>query len=491
MTRTGHAYLHSLNDGRTIWFGDRQVKNVATDPAFCRAAHAIARLYDLAAAEHTPGTFHDVDPDTGRLTLRAFLQPRTPDDLRAKRDMHRAWADVSHGFLGRSPDYMASGLAGFMTGRALFHSDGPGGLDALERLYERAKRDALYLAFAITNIKVDRTKTLSQHEGRADIGVRVTRETARGVYVSGVKGIGTGAIFADEIIVGSIDPLAPTDAAYAVTFVVAASTPGLSFLSRASYATAGHEDDYPLSTHYDENDALLVFDDVFIPWDRVLVNQDVRRNFAIWWETPAYTNMAQQASVRFWTKLEFMAGVAGLVARSSGLDGTPAVRERLGQLLAHVQTARAMVLAAEAAARPGPHGILELDRDLVYAQRAFAGDVYPKFMHELRMLCGSTLIQLPPSVHDLHHPAYGDVLQRTLGTPHQAAPERARLMRLVWDLTSSEFASRHAHYEQFYQGPPHVYLFQMTVTGTFERLIQRVTRALDGTERVTAAALQP
>ena len=109
-----------------------------------------------------------------------------------------------------------------------------------------------------------------------------------------------------------------------------------------------------MSSRFDENDALLVCDNVFIPLDRVLTYRNVGATFGMWWESPAYTYMAHQAATRFWTKMEFLAGVAVLITRANGTAENPGVRGEVGRLLGYVQMAKSMVLAAEAACTADP-----------------------------------------------------------------------------------------------------------------------------------------
>jgi 4-hydroxyphenylacetate 3-monooxygenase len=115
--RTGKQYLADLAARpRTVWLGDARISDVTAHPAFARTAQSIADLYDLAA----PGSGEaralrdDGNPQAdGGAALRAYTVPRGYEDLVSKRVAHDTWARSSFGFLGRSPDYMAAGAAGW------------------------------------------------------------------------------------------------------------------------------------------------------------------------------------------------------------------------------------------------------------------------------------------------------------------------------------------------------------------------------------------
>ncbi|AKU14819.1 4-hydroxyphenylacetate 3-hydroxylase family protein [Luteipulveratus mongoliensis] len=478
MTRNGQEYLEALQDGRTVWLGRERVDDVTTHPAFAQAARSFARLYDLTNdPEHRDDL--TVSSPSGR-TLRAYDVPKSYDDLVAKREAHRVWAADSFGFLGRSPDYMAAGAAGFLARPQVFTTDTYDGADNVRALHQRWSRDSIFPAFTITNPASDRSKTLGEQEV-PDLFLSVDQERDDGIVVSGSKMIGTAAVFADEIMVGTIEPLGPDDQDFAFSFALSPSTPGVSLISRMSYeAQAASGKDYPLSSRFDENDALLVCESVFVPWERVLTYRNVESTFGMWWQTPAYTYMAHQASTRFWTKMEFLAGVAVLVTRANGSAENPAVRSEVGRLLGYVQMAKSMVLASEAAldAQPEDGGAVRPDAAITYAQRILAGEIYPKFVHQIKMFSGGSLTQVPASWHDLHDATVGPLLKTYARSVTQDTEDRVALMKLAWDAVGSEFASRHAHYEQFYQGAPHVYLTQMAFAGGADECADLAGRAL-------------
>lgn len=484
--RTAREYLAEIDDGRVVWLGQNRIESVVTSPFFRNAANSFAALYDAASNPAAAELYTYTEQPGSRRRHKSFQIPMTLDDLAAKRRMHEAWAKTSFGFLGRSPDYIASGLAGFCAAVETFHAHGYDGREAVKRLYNQAADNSRFISFTLTNIKRDRRVPLSQQNDRQpDIGVRSVCETDAGIYVSGAKAIGTAAIFSDEIIVGSIEPLSESDIEYALTFSVRPATRGVTLVTRSSYeAPTTPLADNPLSSRFDENDAILILDEVFVPWEHVLTFRDPRATSSIWWETPAYVNMAHQASIRYAVKLQFLAGLACLAAKANGLSDNSQVRSTLGRLIGYVQIARSMVLGAEAGCQPissNPQAVAP-NREIVYAQRILAAELYPKFVHELRMICGGSLIYAPCSISDLDHPEIGPVLRSYLTTVEQTATDRARLLKLIWDATSTEFAARHAHYEQFYQGAPHVYFQQMATEDLLTTCGNFAAEALDLTQ---------
>ncbi|MDJ1137540.1 4-hydroxyphenylacetate 3-hydroxylase family protein [Streptomyces iconiensis] len=484
MIRTGQEYLNSLRDGRAVWFDGELVKDITEHPAFRNTARSLARLYDLANEDAFHESLTVVPEGAGEeeRILRAYHVPRTYEELVARRKAFKTWSEASFGFLGRSPDYMAAGIAGFLAKPELFATPGFDGSDNVRAFHRRMSRGHLYEAFTISNPQIDRTKPASEQEEN-DLFVRAVEERDGGVVVRGAKMVGTAAVFGDEIIVGTIEPLAPQDVDYALCFSIPVDTPGLSFVSRASYeANARSVFDNPLSSRFDENDALLVCEDVFVPWERMLVYRNVEANLGMWWSTPAYNNFVHQASTRFWTKLEFLTGLAILIAKANNTYELPPVQTQIGRLMGWLNIAKSMVLAAEAdyehtaAAEPSVH----LNREMASAHRAMAGDLYPRFLAEIKMLAGGGLIQLPASGYDLRHPELGPLVAKYIRSPGHPAEERVKLLKLAWDALGSEFASRHEQYERFYHGAPHVYFPGIVRDGRPDLLEEFARTCLDG-----------
>lgn len=476
MTRTGDDYLESLRDGREVWLDGERVKDVTRHPAFRNTAQSVARLYDLA---HAPELRDTLTVDG---VHRAFHIPRTGEELVARRKAFKAWSETSFGFLGRSPDYIAAGITGFASKPEVFTTESFDGAANAVAHHRRMAEGDLYQAFTITNPQIDRTKAASEQE-EDDLFLKVVAERDGGIVVRGAKMIGTAAVFGNEILVGTIEPVAPQDVEYALSFSLPIDAPGLRFISRTSYeASARSVFDNPLSARFDENDALLICDEVFVPWERVLVYRDTTASLMQWWGTPAYTNFVHQAATRFWTKLEFLSGLAILVAKANNTYPLPPVQQQIGRLLGWTAMARSMVLAAEAdfVRVDNEIGAVHLDPAIASAHRFLSGELYPKVLAELRTLAGGGLIQLPASGQDLLHPEIGKYVAKYVRSPGTPAEQRIKLLKLVWDAVGSEFAGRHEQYERFYHGAPHVYLSMIARDGRPE-VAERLARAcLDG-----------
>jgi 4-hydroxyphenylacetate 3-monooxygenase len=491
MTRTGEEYLAALKDGREVWYDGERVKDVTTHVAFRNTARSFAHLYDLTHEPNARDVLTVVSPETGNRIHRAYHVPRSREDLVARREAYKLWSEATFGFLGRSPDYIAGAFTGFTTSPRAFVGRTYDGSAKVLSYHRKASEEDLYLAHTLVDPRVDSTKSPHEQSGD-DIYVRVVAERDGGIVVSGAKMIGTAAAFANDILVGGTSRLVPEDADYALMFTVPVAAPGVKVISRGSYEAAARSTfDNPLASRFDENDALLVYDDVFVPWERVFVYRDVEVATNQWWQTSAFVNFVHQGATRLWTKLEFLTGLAFLIAKANNTHSLPPVKMQLGRLLAGLNTAKSLVLAMEAACRPvpGSDGAVEPDREISVSHLAIAPELYQKAVTEIKLLAGGGPIMLPATARDLRSPELAPVLEKYLRSPGHTAEQRIKLFKLAWDALGTDFGGRHEQYERFYHGAPHNYL--MTIvresdTDSYERLAGACLNGYDAEEHERA-----
>jgi len=307
------------------------------------------------------------------------------------------------------------------------------------------------------------------------------REEADGIVIRGAQMLGTGSAISNYLFVSCIVPQRPGDEDYALSFVVPIAAEGLRLYCRPPYALDKPSTfDYPLSTRFDETDALIVFDDVLVPWDNVFVYRDVDLTRAQFFETPAHALGNTQAQIRLATKLKFLIGIARKIAATNRIDVLPSVQEKLGDLASLAAFVEGMILAAEATSKPDRNGVQVPNRRFLYAPMGLQAEVYPRALHLLRELAGGGVLQVPSSVDELTNPeTRPDMLRyvRSTGVPSE---ERIKLFRLAWDLVGSEFGGRHHQYEMFYAGAPYVAKGYAFRNYGYEEALTLVDAFLDG-----------
>lgn len=456
MSRSGAEFLAGLRDGRRVFINGQLVEDVTTHPAFAEAARSIASLYDLAHDPANRDLMTYPSPKTGEPVNRAFMIPRSAEDLTLRRKAIKRWSEATFGLMGRSPDHVASYLAAFAGAPEVFARGGQRFADNVVAFYEHARDNDLYVTYTIVPPQIDRSKPAHQQED-PHLYAGVAEERDDGIIIRGAQMLGTGTAISDYVLLSCIHPLKPGDEDQAISVAVPLSADGLKVFSRRSYAEgATSVYDYPLSSRFDETDSLVVFDDVFVPWERVFAyrNLDVVR--AQFFETAAHMLGNNQAQIRFSTKLAFLAGLARRIAEMNGIDKLPPVQGTLGELTAYAAMVDGLVLAQEQSCEIDAHGVARPGASSLYSNMVFQSKIYPTIFHMVRELCGGGLIQLPSSSADFANPDIAAVMERYVQSPGTPARERVKLLKLAWDLIGSEFASRHHQYEMFYAGAPFI-----------------------------------
>src|SRR5262249_8970650 len=281
------------------------------------------------------------------------------------------------------------------SGRQLFDRCGRRFGDHVTRFSARGRDEALYVAYGIVPLQIDRSQP-AHRQPEPFLFPGVVKERDDGIVVRGSQGITTSAILADWLFISYITPLVEGDDVYAVSFVTPVAAPGVRIYPRRPYAQGvSSVFDYPLSSRFDEVDCTVVFDDVVVPWEHVFIDRNVGLVNAQFHETPSHTLANFQSLVRFSVKLEFMAGLAVKLAEVHAAEKRPDVQAALGgDIAALCATFSALVAAAESSplvlegvARPHPQ--------YVYAGMSLQRRLIVDMLRALRELAGGAFQQLP------------------------------------------------------------------------------------------------
>jgi aromatic ring hydroxylase len=375
----------------------------------------------------------------------AFLVPRSADDLRR---------------MGRS-----FGTTIFPTAGNVTHTPAYGNLIALGILDAVQRRhpasDSMATAAKYRDWLADSGRFLTFSSGGATIGyrfrevpnerasLRLIKETDAGIVVRGKVGMHTSVPFADDVYIGAGG--AVTCGNQRATFVVAVSAPGVTVVCRRIAARHNNLFLAPLSSQFDELDAQLWLEDVFIPWDRVFLTEPPPEASGA---APLELDRGEGiTSWLFWhqlycwlSKAEFTLGLALACTDAMGLREHQQTLDYLVDLIAEVQTVRSCLTAAE------------LDPQVTQAGHAYPGLVHiaagsiamlkarQRITEILRVLPGSSLVMAPADT-DLAAPEMAAGLEETFGGGGYTALQRSALLNLAWDHISSGLDGRESAFE--------------------------------------------
>jgi 4-hydroxyphenylacetate 3-monooxygenase len=446
---TGAEYLESLRDGREIWIYGERVADVTTHPAFRNTARMIARLYD---ALHDPARKDvlTVDNDQGGYTHRFYKAPRNAEELVGSRDAIAEWARVTYGWVGRSPDYKAAFLATLGANPDYYHPYH----ENARRWYKKVNDEVSFVNHAIVNPPVDRDKPLDQVK---DVYMHVVGENDRGIIVSGAKVVATTSTLTHFNFIANNGALPIKTKEFAFVCVVPTNAKGLKLFCRPSYemtaAVMGTPFDYPLSSRMDENDSILVFDKVFIPYEDVFAYGDIDKVNNFFPRSGFLPRFMFQGCTRLAVKMDFLAGLLLKGVEATGAKDFRGVQAAVGEVLAWRNCFWGLTDAMARTPEPWTPGYVSPNLEYGLAYRVMANIAYPKIKEIIENTLASALIYMPSSALDFQTPEIRPSLdQYVRGSNGYSAEDRVKLMKLMWDAIGSEFGGRHELYERNYFG---------------------------------------
>jgi 4-hydroxyphenylacetate 3-monooxygenase len=453
MIRTGKDYRDRLQTKRDIYVDGDLIADVTTHPSFAPLIELRSQLYDMQHdAKH-----RDILTTTanGQTNTVAAALPFSQADWWAKRRATDHILSAVGGIATRTGDETMGEIWSLYDCRDALVDMDPQFARNIDAHIAASRTDDLFRISANTDPKGDRSRPPTDQN--PDMLLRVVRETDAGIIVRGAK-YETGAPYADMAytkpnIANWGDDLPPE---YAVGFVSDLNAKGLKFICRSGFARPGTERDYPLSNRCDEIEALVIFDDVLIPWDNVLFHRQPRAATLIRATLHRYSAFA--FIHRILTFSDMLIGAALLNVRQTGLDRVQGVRDKLVKLAVWREGIHAHLTAAIALGEKSPAGLMMPNQSLLYAGRVVAVSKLSEMMNVTRNLCGGQL-SLTPSAAAFDAPETGDWLRKYYTVNDDCtAEDRRKLMAFARDLVSSDYAGHRLAFQLFGQSPPHAHL---------------------------------
>ena len=455
--KTGDQYLSGLRDGREVWLRGNRVADVTCEPGLARGALTLAMFLDRVHEPEQLAKLTYTDPGSDERYNISFLQPRTQQDVLRRGAAFYEWAKWSNGMFGRTPDYKNASVMAFAA--AADFLAGEGGrtqfAENMRNYYELARTQDLVLTHTLVNPQFNAALT-AQGKASPEVALQRVKETAAGIIVRGARLLATLGPHADEIEVfpSTLLKASPDNVPFAFAFTIPIDTKGLKLLCRDSYDEGKSTFDAPLASRFEEMDAVVIFEDVLVPWERVFLYEDpllCNRAFA---ETNAVVHMMHQVACSKLAKAEFIVGLLCAMAQASGKDKDMNVKGQIAEAMWVVETIRALLFSAEQQAEQDKWGMyVPLRRPLDTSRNLFP-KLYPKLIETVHML-GSSSLMATPCEADFSNEIAGDV-ERYFQLTNLESRDRVALFRLAHDVAVSGFGNRQVLYERFFFGPQNI-----------------------------------
>jgi 4-hydroxybutyryl-CoA dehydratase / vinylacetyl-CoA-Delta-isomerase len=437
--RTAEQYLAGLRDGRTVYYKGERVADVTAHPDLGRGAGHCAIDYSIAADPHHRELARCED-ESGVTINRFYKLPRTADDLLKRREMIAETTRAGRALIvlireiGTDYLYASHIVTKAMEERlrAPYH-------ERLRAYWTHVAHQDLAMGLAQTDVKGDRSGGPTEQE-HPDYYVRVVDRQQDGIVVRGAKAHTTNAVFADEVIVLPCRALGEGDRDYAVSFAVPANAKGLKFIASPFSGGGTSPFDHPVSSRHKIADTLTVFDDVFVPWDRVFLCGETPYAGALalgFVEYHRFTAISYKLPL-----LDLMIGCAMLAADANGIASAAHVREKLSRLIAYRETVRALTVAAahECSVKAG---LAVPNTTITNIAKQYFAENYHAMVQRVQDIAGGLLVTAP-SEADWKNPETKQYIEHYLGGKKGfGSINRLKLLNLIRDYFASDFGGYH------------------------------------------------
>lgn len=413
MTRS--EYLASLDDGRRIFAEGEEVKNLVEHPQFATAIKLVGDGYE----EHfTPG-----DDAAGEY----FRIPKSPGDLKGIIEELLTWDMVTV--------TTSQGLLALLTAAARMRADHPELSDRIENYFEYCRRNDLRCVQAITDAKGDR-KLPPSRQNDPDVYTRIVERRDDGIVIRGAKLHISSAAVCHELVVMPTKNMKPGEEDYAVACAIPVNAPGVRIVN-TNYAPREREADFPVSAEHNMPEGFIIFDDVFVPNERVFLAGETGRSatfahsLGLWERIGGTAHMSEFA--------DQLVGLAQLIAEANGTDRINHIREKIAEMIIYATMTRSGLEAAIANAEQSPEGWYFPSELYTNAAKHYAAADYSLMVRHLHDIGGGSILTAP-SIADLENDEVGPLIEKYMATKDGISGEyRTRLFHAIRDFTADAY----------------------------------------------------
>ncbi len=427
---TGADYVASLRErGLRVHYLGQRVTEPVDHPVIRPSVNAVARTYDLAVEQPELATAWS---ELVQRPVNRFVHVATSAaELVAQNKMQRE--------LGRQTGTCFQRCVGMDAFNALwsvtFECDAARGTTYHQRLRSfltYVQEENLVVGGAMTDPKGDRSRgPADQHD--PDLYLRVVERRPDGVVLRGAKAHQTGCVNSHWLVVMPTMRMRPEDRDYAVVAAIPVEHPGLTFVyGRQSCDSRALEGLDEGNATFAGQEALVVVDDVFVPWDHVFLDGEVE------WTAPLverFTGFHRRSYVCKTGLGDILVGASAQLAEWHGVARASHVRDKIVEMTHLNETLYAAGIAASHEAAPTAAGNYQPD-DVLANVCKHNVTRFPFEIARLAQDIAGGLVSTLPSEADLADPETGPLLRKYLATSADVPVEdRARLLRLVENMT--------------------------------------------------------
>lgn len=413
---TGEQYKQSLDDGRHTYLEGERIHDLVGHPILGVTAAYTADTYDR---------FHDPSPGAVSPLLRV---PRSPDDLREMLATLNEAGLLAHG--------TSSSIRTLTTAAERMADGNPDYLDRIAAYVEEAQLADIRITQCITDAKGDRSRPPSRQDD-PDAYVRVVDRQGDGIVIRGAKLHITGASFGHDLLTIPTKAMKSGEEDYAVAAMVPVNAPGVKIINTTYAPRHADTRSFPISRRHSYPEGFVIFDDVFVPNERVLLDGETAHaavfahSLGLWERLGGLGEFADEA--------DHLVGFAQLVAEANGTAGISHIKEKISEMIIHATLIRASLEASIMQCEIARDGTAFPNELYVNAGKFHGAANYNLMVRHLHDIAGGAVLTAPVPA-DFENPDVGDLARKYMSTRRDVDGEyRAKLMHAIRDLTADAY----------------------------------------------------
>jgi 4-hydroxybutyryl-CoA dehydratase/vinylacetyl-CoA-Delta-isomerase len=418
---TGDQYKASLSDGRATYFEGERIADVANHPILGKTVADTADSYDRFYKPE-PGAISDY-----------MTVPGSVAELRAKVEMHHEVDLLTH--------VTYASIMTLLTAADRIREARPQAVEAINRYVKYVQENDLRITECITDAKGDRSRKPGQQDD-ADAYVHVVARQPGGVVIRGAKLHISCASMGHELMVIPTKSMHEGEEEYAIACAVPVNAPGVKIVNTTYAPRHGDPRDFPISSNRVVPEGFVIFDDVFVPDERIFLDGEWRyaavfaHSLGLWERLGGLASMADGA--------DLLVGFAQLIAEANGLEKVGHIKEKISEMIIHATLVRASLEAAIAHSEVTADGAAFPNELFTNAGKYHGAANYSLMVRHLHDIAGGSILTVP-SMSDLDNPETGHLLRKYLGTKQSVDGRyRARLFHAIRDLSADAYGGYRA-----------------------------------------------
>ena len=413
---TGEQYKESLRDGRATFFEGERVKDLNEHPVLGDCVARVASEYDRLYS-----------PDAEALSPLTAI-PRSAQDLRDQIPALHASGMMAH--------VTYTSIMTLTTAAGQLAEVAPESVERIQGYVADAQKRDIRITQCITDAKGDRSRSPLKQDD-PDAYVHVVDRGPDGVVIRGAKLHITGASLGHDLMTIPTKAMKPGEEDYAIACLVPVNSDGVKIVDTTYAPRSEDPRDYPVSAQRHYPEGFVIFEDVFVPNDRIVLDGITAQaavfahSLGLWERLGGLSSMADEA--------DLLVGLAQLIAEANGLAGTGHIKEKISEMIIHATLVRSSLEAAISNCKFGSHGAAFPNELYTNAGKYHGASNYSLMTRHLHDIAGAAVLTAP-LMSDLENAEVGPSLRKYMKTMNSVDGEwRTRLFHTIRDMTADTY----------------------------------------------------